>query len=109
MKIPTLIQCNVGIPFYAVKEGQYFQFLIFDVSGELITKTSPFFEYSQVMMKVNIAGALDYPYEFGQDMQFIHDFTIVQIVKKTDKVYKNYVREIKYLTEKFNLIVRTLK
>lgn len=101
MKIHTLIQADLGIPFYKVKVGEYFQHIIFE--SNVGPRSTHLFEHSQVFMKVDQVGAIDYPYNKAAEENtiFIGERAMVKVVKKTDKKYKNYVKEVEELLGRF--------
>jgi hypothetical protein len=101
MKIQALILANSGIPFYKVKVGQFFQHSI--DSNDTTEMFGHFYDKSQVFMKVDQIGAVDYPYDFQAEdnMMFISEKAMVKVVRKTDKSYKNYIHAAEQLLNQF--------
>jgi hypothetical protein len=102
MKIQTLIQADLGIPFYQVKVGEYFQYIIFETN--IGPRSKHLFEGSQVLMKVDQVGAIDYPYNKAaeENTMFVGEKALVKVVRTTDKKYKTYVKEVEKLLGEFN-------
>lgn len=95
MKISRLIQANVGIPFYRLKPGAFFQIVIFAEDGTVRPRSEYIYEDQPILMKVDRIGAIDFPYtqKYDERIQFIHEKRLVHVVKKTEKTYKDYLRE----------------
>jgi hypothetical protein len=94
MKISRLIQAEAGgVPFYTLKPGTYFEIIEFDSNGRVRRSSSRIFEMKPVLMKIDTVGALDWPYnqKENKSILFIHENTLVQVIKRSQKEYKNYV------------------
>jgi hypothetical protein len=102
MKIQILIQADAGIPFYLVEVGQYFQYI--NSNSTIRHRSDHIFEHSQVFKKVDQVGAIDYPYNKSseENTMFIGEKALVKVIKKTDKRYKNYVKEVEQLLSDVN-------
>ena len=109
MKIHALIQANTGIPFYKVKIGEYFQHTVFE--GGHYVGSLYLYDAGQVLKKVDTVGAIDYPYDKSseENILFISDKEIVKVVKRTDKVYKEYTKEVEALLHRWNDIYISIK
>jgi hypothetical protein len=94
MKIQSLTDTR-AIPFYRLKDGELFKLSEYErVTSEHL------FLVNQVLMKVDHVGAIDYPYDrilTDENVMFIGEKQLVQVVKKTHKEYKNYVIECEKL------------
>jgi hypothetical protein len=97
MKLSRLVQSNTGVPFYKLKEGDLFRFII-EVRNIGDHFFSPYYlitniESDQILMKVDQCGAIDYPHniDIAETVLYIHDKEIVQIIEKTDKLYEEYL------------------
>lgn len=95
MKISNLIQVEVGIPFYRLKPGAFFQLVRFDEAGQPQPRSEYIYEDYPILMKVDEVGAIDYPYTQKNDerIQFVHEKQLVHVIKKTERIYKTYVKE----------------
>lgn len=95
MKLSRLIQANVGIPFYRLKPGAFFQIVMFGEDGTVRPRSEYIYEHQPILMKVDAVGAIDYPYTQKNDerIQFIHEKRLVHVIKKTEKSYKIYLQE----------------
>jgi hypothetical protein len=95
MKILQLIKANVGVPFYQLKPGAFFQIVIMDHEGVVRPRSPYFYEDQPILMKVDAIGAIDFPYTQKNDerLQFVQEKTLVYVVKKTTKSFKAYIKE----------------
>ena len=95
MKILRLNQAHIGVPFYTLKTGDFFQFLVYDDNGVLRPRSEVLYESDKVLMKSDIIGAIDYPYDKSaeENTLYVHEKEIVQVIKRTHKVFKTYVKE----------------
>lgn len=109
MKIHALIRADIGIPFYKVKVGEYFHYIVFENGRK--PRSTTLFEHSQVFKKVDQVGAVDYPYNQSseENTMFIGERVLVKVVRKTSKSYKDYVREVEQLLEQVNQVVRFIE
>lgn len=102
MKIQTLVQANLGTPFYTLQNGELFQFIVFDenykITIQYIYKASP------ILMKIDRIGAIDYPYdkEAEKSVLYINEMALVQTIKKTEQIYKDYSKDQEIFLESFN-------
>ena len=94
MRLRRLVQVECGKPFYHVRSGEYFQFLTYDEEGVLVIRSEVIYESDRVLMKVDTVGAIDYPYNkvTNENVLYVPENEIVQVVKKTHKAYRDYVR-----------------
>jgi len=98
MKIQLLTEFR-GIPFYRLKDGELFRLPEYERAT-----SEHLFLVNQILMKVDHVGAIDYPYDrilTDENVMFIGEKQIVQVVKKTHKEYKNYVAECERLLNQY--------
>jgi hypothetical protein len=96
MKIQELVRAEKGIPFYQVKIGEYFQFIISGNHYYESIEDSPYiYSKTQVLKKIDEVGAIDYPYDRASEENtlFVGDKVIVKVIRKTSKAYKEYSKE----------------
>lgn len=94
MKIPNLVKTKIGVPFYTLENGQFFQFIVFDENYNL--NIQYIYHSLPILMKIDRVGAIDYPYdkEAEKNILYIDEKSIVQTIKKTQKAYKDYIKDI---------------
>jgi len=100
MKIQALAQVESGIPFYKVKVGEYFK---------LVSSHNP--PIAAVFKKVDEVGAIDYPYDQHSEEStlFIGERTLVVVIKKNSKIFKEYSKEIEELIQRWDDLFLVLK
>lgn len=93
MKLSKLIVSQFSVPFYTLKEGTMFE-LIVDNEYDIIERRSDkIYETKPILMKTDMVGAKDWPYnQTGLEHTiYINEKTLVQVIKKSNREFKNYV------------------